>query len=120
MAQKEAKEDVSKLPRWARQRLAKLEADVEHWRKQALSAAVTGPEKTEVRMVVLEDGGLKAKGLPAGTEIEFVTAGGRVHCSVGAKGKYYDEPVLTITSPDGRLLVRPYASNMVHVSVENR
>lgn len=101
------KEDISKLPRWAQQRIKSLTAEVE--RQQEL-LSVTPPEATNV--VVADH--MDERGLPQNARIRFRL--GRVQVEVGHQFK--DDLALNVRSLDGRLVVEPQVSNVICVRVK--
>ncbi len=63
-------ERVERLPKWAQQRIAKLEADIDYWRKQAHQATVEGESDTILATGMREDD----KALPSGSKVRFKVA----------------------------------------------
>jgi len=107
-------EDVSRLPRWARQRIERLTAEIEHL-KAVTSAAETG--QTNVTLL----NGIEERGLPPNARIRFRLPRGRpgsdvLECSV-LRG---DPDTVEIRSNDGRLVVLPSVSNVIYVKVERQ
>lgn len=65
-------EDVGRLPQWAQRRIASLEANVKHYKAQAMSVA--SDEGTSVVVGGLY--GRNKKYLPDGTQVGFVVGKG--------------------------------------------
>ena len=65
-------EDVGKLPRWARMRIEKAEANVEFWKRKALEAANVSPGATNVVIV----DGTEERGLPLDSVVRFYVPDG--------------------------------------------
>jgi hypothetical protein len=108
------KEDISKLPRWARNRIEKLEADLKHSRKLAESATSPNTSGTDTAVVVYGDAGREYRGLPTGTEVEFRMGEDRRVRVRMKDGQVY------VWSEDGALSILPSVSNAVHVDVVDR
>jgi hypothetical protein len=104
--------DLAKLPQWAQNEIARLRANVAHWKKLAHSATVKGETN-----VSLEDG-FDRVGLPRNARITFHTPTGRIDVHHPSSS----EPTGTIevSAPDGALLVRPGLSNAIYIEVEPR
>lgn len=66
-------EDVGRLPQWAQRRMARLEADIEYYKAQAVSVA--SDKGTSV--VVGGLCGRNKKYLPDGTKVGFVVGDGQ-------------------------------------------
>lgn len=106
--------DVSKLPKWAQQRIRKLEADVTYWQGKAS----VGPEESDTfRHEYGERGADAGQPLGAGANIRFEVdenrrlfarlRGGALE--VHASGRGF-----------AALQVKPVASNVVRIEVADR
>jgi hypothetical protein len=105
------KEDITTLPRWARQRIERLTGEVEHWKAKALSAS--SPDKTNITI----NDGLDERGLPPDSRVRFRLA--RTAIEVGLRPASTG-PVLEVRSLDGSLAVFPQVSNVIYVKVNDR
>jgi hypothetical protein len=108
------KEDVKMLPKWARDRIQRLEQEVEHQKTLALSAST--PEKTNVTVVV-DYAGSEERGLPKDSRVRFRM--GRTQIEVGIPYGS-DGSILNVRSLDGTLVVEPQVSNVIGVRVKLR
>jgi len=121
--------DIEKLPTWAQRRILKLEADVEHWREQAL-AVMPRPSSgrrrwTNVRLVVYGSRDSEHL-LPPYSTIEYDHGASnelRSHKIAMPAGTVVVRPAsrqnpdgwLSVSARDGNLIVMPRASNVVLV-----
>ena len=101
-------EDTTRLPKWAQQRIATLEANVAHYKRKAFEAASADPTDTDTTIETWGDAPL---GLPRGTAIRFKL--GRARITVRIDGDKLD-----VRSDGDPLNVRPWACNAVTVKVE--
>lgn len=122
-------EDWTKLPIWAQNRIRKLEADVQHYKAEAMEAApgsfsrICIPDWSAVGM-----GGGKGvieHGIPAGSTVRFYPGKGPRQPAVGAR---LQEPYIEVRLCDiggvrvsagtGQLVVYSESSNLIRVSTE--
>lgn len=96
--------DVTKLPQWAQQRIAKLESDVEYYKAQAFQAG-----KGAGANVVVEAGRDDEHGLPDNARIVF-KFGTQRDIEVTRRGDW-----LEVRSSINGLLIGPDASNVIRV-----
>lgn len=95
-------EDLSKLPKWARDRIDVLERDLAFAQEQL--DARDAPEGTPITWSTLADH--KWHGLHAYATVRFVAQGGWIECNVTHEGE------LAVRA-EGLLVVQPRAGNMV-------
>lgn len=96
-------DDVTKLPKWAQQRIGKLELDIAYYKEMAYQAANTDVTDTSVRVV--GGRGWEFLGLLTGSTVRFAGI------EVRALG-----PGAVITTADGNNLeIHPRGSNCIHV-----
>ena len=111
------REDVSTLPRWARERIARLTDEVEHWKSIALSAS--SPDKTNVTIV----DGLEERGLPPNSRVKFRMGKDAIEVSVSSDmpGRHPAASTsIEVRSSDGSLSILPAASNTIYVRINDR
>lgn len=103
-----AKNDVSRLPKWAQRRLEAAEREVEHWKRLAHE----GPEDTDT-FINTYDIGTPGRPLEKGASIRF---------KVGGRGRGFIEAKLrdgyVEIYADGSIAVQPQSSNVVKVFME--
>jgi hypothetical protein len=105
-------EDVTKLPKWAQQRITTLQANEEYWRRKALEAASAG-DGTNTTIYNYHRDGEEVLGLPNNTTIRFKVGKARINVRV-------DGDKLDVRSDGDPLLVKPWACNAVTVTTEKR
>lgn len=94
--------DVNKLPRWAQNRIEKLEADVAYWEGRVVEAE-TGETNT-----FLGDWPVN-KGLPNDSRIVFNLPGGQVDVQIK------DDHLRVMARGGGSLEIQPHVSNVIHI-----
>jgi len=104
------KEDLATLPRWASDRIKRLEQEVEHL--QSL-LAVTPPEKTNVTIIDYVDN--VERGLSPNARVRFRIGRTQIEVGIPYKG---DGTMLDVRSLDGRLVVEPQVSNVIGIRVQ--
>lgn len=105
---------MDKLPRWARMRIEKLEADIAYERERVLAMSTDGADAGYPFRVVEDMGGRRAQRTLPHLEIE---------CDMGdgaAIRLWRNGAGLEVNLSHGRLLVRPRASNTVTLLREGR
>lgn len=107
MARERMMQDPSKLPKWARFRLAKLEADVEDYHQKL--AELSGDAETNTFMGHLWDK-VNRQPLPKDEIIFFYL--GDSSLRVRVKGNYIE------LNGSGNIIIMPRASNAAQISFE--
>jgi hypothetical protein len=102
-----------KLPQWAQQEMARLRANVEHYKQEAWSATTPGVSDTFLETY----GDSNNLGLPAGSAVGFRLANGhRITCRLEKDGRS-----LRVASDEPTLAVLSAAANLVYIkAVEDR
>jgi hypothetical protein len=101
------KEDVTKLPRWARFLIEKLTKDLVYWKKKALAAASEGGE-TDTRIYMSDRSG--PSGLPPGCTISFKLEHGEAHVQV-------EDGMLYLYFPGSYPVILPDTGNTFYVGI---
>lgn len=101
--------DVTKLPKWAQQRIATLEANVEYQMRQAYEATTPGASDTYVDNLGPES---ELRGLPVGARIRFHV--GKTRYSV-----YVQDGELHVRSDGDPLRIKPWACNSITIKTES-
>lgn len=102
--------NITRLPKWAQQRIETLEQNVRYYERQAYEAASTDPTATDTHVDRFE-GRDKIAGLPRGSTIRFTV--GKATISVRVAGHQLD-----VRSDGDPIHVKPWACNNVTVSTE--
>lgn len=101
--------DTSKLPKWAQQRIEKLEGDVAYWRRK-VTEAVSGDTDTFI------DEFPELVGLPRGSRIVFCLPDlSQIETRVQDKSLY-----VAARGGGGPLEIQPEVSNVVRIKVGRR
>lgn len=99
-------EDTSKLPKWAQNKIARLQSDADYWRVKAHAAAGTDGSTTDTYIQELQDNRFVERGLPPGTPVIFRLEGGSAEGEVRVK-----DGALQVYFPKGRPVLRFGTSN---------
>lgn len=122
-------EDFSKLPIWAQNRIRKLEADVEHYKAQAMEAApgsfsrICIPDYSGLGM---GGGRVIEHGIPESEAVRFYQGARPRPATHGDRREPYIEMKLSdrpgggvrVSAGIGQLVVYPESSNVARVSSE--
>ena len=103
-------ENVALLPKWARDRIARLTTEVEHWR--AVAHAALTPGETNVTLV----NGIDQRGLPPDSHVRF-HLGGQAIMDVGTRAGHEGIEVRCL---EGALIVCPAVTNVIYVEIRRR
>ena len=97
--------DRSRLPKWARQEMERLERDRDSWKEKALAAAGKGGlTDTALRFRPGPD-----RGLPIGSTIVFKAITGEIEARM-------KDGRLDVRTLSGTMAVEPHTSNVVYIS----
>lgn len=123
MARKPLNEDLSRLPKWARQRIETAESNAAYWQDRAHAAATTDPQQTNV---VISNGPMQdERGLPPDSRVVFRLGpskfGGPRQNEIQVHVDAEDPKRLVIcgVGPVCSIKVLPRAANLIYVVSED-
>lgn len=105
--------DYTKLPKWARQDIQKLEADINYYKKKLEN--LEGKPSNVSYQIMLE----KSHYLPENSCVEFHLKHKHYQDSgIRVSHKYQDNNTVRIETINGVLKIRPVASNVIEAQIE--
>lgn len=105
-----AVEDISKLPKWAQNKIESLEMHLTEAKEELQQVYGGKPSNVIIPGLVLE----KDINLPVNSQVEFNP---NTHDAVTARLDSHDRKILVV-SANHSLLITPWATNMVKIRVE--
>ena len=114
------KEDITKLPQWAQNRIYVLENKISHLEKEVRIR--TGIEKSRITIHdSLHDLHNPMSYVPDWNKVQFSLGDGHwdyIETTLGDHNKNYEEPYVVVRSSIGRVFVAPEAANSLRVSLK--